>query len=270
MGEDRVWCERRRRRGRRSTARSDDVSILFFSSISFSLSAALLSAFPLSLTALSRQKTDASLVGARSADESRPCACAPRVKTSEVMAIAKGADISTPSSAHEESALVLLAPAGAPAVTLFICFMGKKGTRRARGMRGARPTPISPWKLERNPNEKMLKARRKGGANSTPDFSPLSFFFFFFGSISSSLFLAARSIFLGRLSRSERDCRAPLRALKQNASTSRARKEKKLGGRSLCRRRRRRRIKPKKLSESLPRRLRRRSSTRETIANTIT
>lgn len=83
------------------------------------------------LTALRRQKTDASLVGARSADESRPCACAPRVKISEVMAIEQGVDNRIPSSAHEESALLLLlAPAGAPAVTLFMA------CRKGRGAEG--------------------------------------------------------------------------------------------------------------------------------------
>lgn len=69
------------------------------------------------LTELSRQKTEASLVGARSAERSRPCAGVPREM--EVTKKEKGAAARVKSRAHEDHALPLIdtaAPAGAAAV----------------------------------------------------------------------------------------------------------------------------------------------------------
>ena len=68
----------------------------------------------LKLTVLSRQKTLDNLVGARSAERSRPCAGA--LRATELAAIDAGAEISARSRAHEDHALLLLAaaaPAGA-------------------------------------------------------------------------------------------------------------------------------------------------------------
>lgn len=214
--------ERRRRRGREARRGATSFSMFFSSRINLSFSRRALDSLkrspPSKLTALSRQKTEASLVGARSADKSRLCACAPRVKMSEVMAIEQGADNRMPSSAHEESALLLLllAPAGAPAVTLFMACMKERGAEGKGKTRRAPP---------RAGFERKSKQRMKGEAERRS-----SLFFFSYWLIQSLSFSRRVRSPSGRFSRDGRELsRSPQANASWRASrlSKRARLEKK-------------------------------------------
>ena len=125
------------------------------------------------LTELSRQKTEASLVGARSAEESRPCAEAPR--ESDVTTIEAGAAKRMQSSAHEDHALPLLAAAEAAAVKFLMTCREREGSR-GQGERMDVPlvVPLNPEKFSRALGEK--KVLESGGRGNSTSFFSSHFF----------------------------------------------------------------------------------------------